>query len=80
MIDITADWEHKWVKYAYGIPASEHSISQTYGESGERQYLMDMIVRYWDGLVSIVSDTYNIERFINVHARALKDTIIKKIS
>lgn len=62
---------------AYSIPATEHTISQSYGLD-EDKYLMDCITKYPNWLVSIVADTNNIEKFIDVVIRNRKREILKR--
>jgi nicotinamide phosphoribosyltransferase len=42
------------------VPASEHSVACSFGPNGESDYLHNMLDLYPTGIVSIVSDTYNL--------------------
>uniref|UniRef100_A0A0B6ZJ93 Nicotinamide phosphoribosyltransferase n=1 Tax=Arion vulgaris TaxID=1028688 RepID=A0A0B6ZJ93_9EUPU len=44
----------------YSIPAAEHSTITTWGEEGEKDGFKNMLEKFPTGLVSIVSDSYNI--------------------
>lgn len=44
----------------FSVPATEHMVMTIKGRAGERQRYIDVLKAYPDGIVSIVSDTYNI--------------------
>jgi len=77
----------KWLHDKYGanydeigfsVPASEHRISMHYGKEDEEAYLEMMLDKHPKGIVSIVSDTYNVENFILNIVPKFKDKIIKR--
>lgn len=68
----------KYDEIAFSVPASEHRISMHYGKQGEEDYLEMMIDKHPTGIVSIVSDTYNIENFILNIVPKYKDRIIQR--
>lgn len=56
--------------FGYSVPASEHSISTSWGDdfSSEKSYVIHMIDTFSPkyGIISIVSDTYNIFEFVKM--------------
>ncbi len=61
----------------YSVPATEHRIAQSFGKR-EDEYLLKMMELYPDWILSIVSDTNNIEVFVNEVVRRNKDKIIQR--
>ena len=53
---------------AYSIPASEHSIALLWGDKREREYVLHMLRTHWDSPVSVIGDTWNIFRFLQMCA------------
>lgn len=49
----------------YSIPASEHSISSSWGKEGQADYVLNMLKTYGDKykLLALVADTYNVFEF-----------------
>lgn len=62
----------------FSVPASEHSVATAEGPEGEEKYLDRMIDNYPSGVVSIVADSYNIERFVRQYVAARKEKIIDR--
>lgn len=62
------------------IYASEHSVALSYGRSGEKDYLKQMLIESGNNNVSIVIDTYDTFGFIKnvVGDKELKQMIIDK--
>ena len=60
----------------YSVPASEHSVACTFGPEKEEKYFLNMLDTYPTGIVSIVSDTYNIYNFIETMSHKYKDKIL----
>lgn len=61
------------------VPASEHSVACTYGPEGEDEYLRRLIQDvYPSGIVSIVSDTWDLFDLITNKLSALKDIIMSR--
>lgn len=52
----------------FSIPASEHSISTSYGKTGEKQYVLNMLDQFAKpgAIVAMVADTYDIFEFANL--------------
>lgn len=63
---------------AYSVPATEHSVMTSCGPRGEEAVLDQLIEEYDQGILSVVSDSYNIERFVNEYIRARKDKILNR--
>ena len=64
---------------AYSVPAMEHSTVTSWGRSSETDSYRNMIKTYGKpgGIVSIVSDSYNIFEACSIFGTTLYDTIIK---
>jgi len=65
--------------YGKSIPATEHSIMTLLGPKGEQQIFKHVLDAYPEGLVSCVSDSYDIFRAVGDYwGTALKDDILKR--
>ncbi|MEG1311994.1 MAG: nicotinate phosphoribosyltransferase [Romboutsia sp.] len=60
------------------VPASEHSIMCSYGKEDELQAFKHMLDSYPDGIVSIVSDTYDWYNVMDNFTVKLKDKILSR--
>lgn len=61
------------------VPATEHSVMCVDGSSGEFETFKRLITEtYPKGIVSIVSDTFNLWKVLNEYLPALKDIILKR--
>jgi len=60
------------------IPASEHSVMCSFGRNKEIDAYKHMLKLYPSGLVSIVSDTYNIWNVLTEFAKELKNDILNR--
>jgi nicotinamide phosphoribosyltransferase len=60
------------------VPASEHSVMCSYGVEDELAAFRRMLELYPTGLVSIVSDTYDIYRVLTEFTRALAPAILAR--
>lgn len=61
---------------AFSVPASEHSVATSFTEDGEEEYFLNMLNQYPTGIVSIVSDTYDIQNFVDTMSKTHKDKIL----
>lgn len=61
----------------YSVPATEHNIAQYYGKR-EDEYLLAMLKMYPNWILSLVSDTNNIEKFVDDVVRRNKDAIVNR--
>ena len=61
----------------YSVPATEHSISQSFGKR-EDEYLLTMMKLFPDWILSLVADTNNIENFVDVVIRRNKQAILDR--
>ena len=76
----------KMVKETYGcdgpiglsVAATEHSVMCAYGQENEFQAFERMLDLYPSGIVSIVSDTYDLWQVLEDFAPRLKDRILKR--
>ncbi len=60
------------------VPASEHSVMCSFGREDELAAFRNMLDLYPSGIVSIVSDTFNIYRVLTEFARALGPQILAR--
>ena len=51
-------------KLAYSVPATEHSVMTSLGESGEEKIVSDLLDNYPKGILSVVADSFNIYNFV----------------
>lgn len=63
---------------AYSVPATEHSIMTSLGPDGEEQVLRYLLKRFPTGILSVVIDSFNHERFITKIAANCKDEILAR--
>lgn len=57
------------------VPASEHSVMCSYGPENEDDAFDSIIKKYPSGVLSIVSDTYNLWRVLTEYATSRRDLI-----
>ncbi len=62
----------------YSVPASEHSVMCAHGQEGEIETLRFLMKKYPTGILSIVSDTWDLWRLITEYLPLLKDEIIAR--
>lgn len=60
------------------VPASEHSVMCSFGRDSEREAFRNMLRLYPDGIVSIVSDTYDVYQVVTDFAEELKVDILSR--
>jgi nicotinamide phosphoribosyltransferase len=63
---------------AYSVPASEHSVACSFGKDNEEAYFLNMLDTYPTGIVSIVSDTYNVFNFVKTMSKQFKSKILAR--
>jgi len=64
---------------AFSIPAAEHSTITSWGRDGEEDAYENMLDQFPDGLVAVVSDSYDLFNAIdNLWGGNLKDKIIER--
>ena len=61
---------------AHSVAATEHSIMTAEGPAGEFKVVEKLIAKYPNGILSVVSDSYNIENAIRVYGTELKEKIL----
>lgn len=64
--------------YMLSVPASEHSVACSFGKDNEFEYFTNMLDLYPSGIVSLISDTYNVFHFISNFAERLKSRILER--
>lgn len=62
----------------FSVPASEHSIMTAMGPTGEYAVVEQLIARYPKGILSVVSDSYNIEKAIEYYGTIAKARILAR--
>jgi nicotinamide phosphoribosyltransferase len=60
------------------VPASEHSVMCSFGREDEIGAFKHMLELYPTGIVSIVSDTFDVYQVLTDFAEILKETILKR--
>jgi nicotinamide phosphoribosyltransferase len=60
------------------VPASEHSVMCSFGREDEIEAFRHMIELYPTGIVSIVSDTFDVYEVLTHFVTVLKDAILKR--
>jgi nicotinamide phosphoribosyltransferase len=60
------------------VPASEHSVMCSYGRENELEAFRHMLRTYPTGIVSIVSDTYDLWNVLEKFTEELKDEILNR--
>jgi nicotinamide phosphoribosyltransferase len=60
------------------VPASEHSVMCSFGRKDELAAFLHMLKTYPTGIVSIVSDTFNVYHVLTKFAEILKPTILAR--
>jgi nicotinamide phosphoribosyltransferase len=63
---------------AYSVPASEHSVACSFGKENEEGYFLNMLEHYPTGIVSIVSDTYDVFNFVGSMSTKHKERILSR--
>jgi len=63
---------------AFSVPATEHSIMTSLGPYGERQLFLDLLNKYPTGILSVVIDSYDYERFIKEITPNYKSKILNR--
>ncbi|MFW6219725.1 MAG: nicotinate phosphoribosyltransferase [bacterium] len=62
----------------YSVPASEHSVACSFGKENEEEYFLNMLKTYPTGIVSIVSDTYDVFNFVKTMSNKHKKEILNR--
>lgn len=62
----------------FSVPASEHSVMCSFGKDKELEAFRHMLRTYPTGIVSIVSDTYNLWRVMTEYVPLLKEEILAR--
>jgi nicotinamide phosphoribosyltransferase len=62
----------------YSVPASEHSVVCSFGKEDELASFRNMLRLYPSGIVSVVSDTFNVYRVLTEFAEILKPEILAR--
>ena len=64
---------------AYSVAATEHSIMTPLGRDGETKILDQLLTNYQTGILSVVSDSFNIYKFVDeIVGQQFKDRILAR--
>jgi nicotinamide phosphoribosyltransferase len=63
---------------AYSVAATEHSVMTARGRDGEMEVLEQLLDEYPTGILSVVSDSYNIYNFVDAVGTTYKDRILAR--
>lgn len=64
---------------AFSVPATEHSLTTSYGPEGESRFIGEIFDKYPKGIISLVADQYNYYNFIsNIIGKSYKETILNR--
>jgi nicotinamide phosphoribosyltransferase len=73
------EYYHAKKIYGMSVPATEHSIMTLLGESREKEIMAHVLRAYPEGILSCVSDSYNIFRAVeNYWGGDLKDQVLQR--
>jgi nicotinamide phosphoribosyltransferase len=62
----------------YSVPASEHSIATSLGEEDEFKVTQQLIKKFPKGILSVVSDSYDVVKAVNTYCTLLKNDILNR--
>lgn len=62
----------------YSVNATEHSVATQLGPEGEFDVLCELIKNYPDGILSVVSDSYDIENAVKQYCTTYKQDILNR--
>lgn len=63
---------------AFSVPATEHSMMTARGEDGEMDVFAELLKEYPNGILSVVSDSYNIDLFVENAASSYEEVILAR--
>lgn len=72
------DYSAKLKTLAFSVPATEHSVMTSLGETGEFVIVRDLIEEYPTGILSVVADSFNINRFVDEIGTTFKDKVMAR--
>lgn len=62
----------------YSVAATEHSVMTALGEEGEFEIVQQLLDHYPAGILSVVSDSYNIDRALDQYGTTFKEQILAR--
>lgn len=62
----------------FSVAATEHSVMTALGEEGEFEVVQQLLHHYPTGILSVVSDSYNIDRALDQYGTTFKDQILAR--
>jgi nicotinamide phosphoribosyltransferase len=78
---ILAGWEYynTDAMLGYSVNATEHSIMTSLGREGEAEVIKDLIEKFPTGILSVVSDSYDIEKCVKeIYGEQFKEEILAR--
>jgi nicotinamide phosphoribosyltransferase len=63
---------------AFSVPATEHSVMTARGKEGEFEVVDQLLDEYPEGILSVVSDSYDIYEFVKTLGEKYKDRIMAR--
>jgi len=64
---------------AFSVVAAEHSVMTAFGPAGELEIIKNLIKKFPSGILSVVSDSYDIDRCVDeYYGKILKDEILAR--
>lgn len=63
---------------AFSVPATEHSVMTSLGRNGERTLVDQLLAEYPSGILSVVADSYDIYKFVDMIGTEFKDRILER--
>jgi len=64
---------------AFSVPATEHSIMTSLGKEGEIDLIKGLIKQFPKGILSVVSDSYDIDNCVdNIYGKVLREDILSR--
>jgi nicotinamide phosphoribosyltransferase len=73
-----ADRYYKAGMAGYSVAATEHSVMTSLGKAGEMTMVADIIKKFPKGILSVVSDSYNIVEAIKQYGTTFKEAILSR--
>lgn len=63
---------------AFSVPATEHSVMTSLGKNGERAIVDQLLTEYPTGILSVVADSYDIYKFVDMIGNEFKERILER--
>lgn len=78
-LQVIQDFYNTDAVHGFSVPASEHSTMTSWGKSNETAAYQNMLEQYPTGIVSVVSDSYDIYKACEeIWGKTLKDKVLER--